>query len=112
MKVSLIQMNSVADKAANIAAAKALVEKAVAEEGPDWILLPEQFDWAGGQKGEKARNAENLPGGPAYSAMQELAAKHRVFIHAGSIMERIEGDERKILLCHLRGQRNAYRFLG
>ena len=25
---------------------------------------------------------------------QELAAKHRVFIHAGSIMERIEGDER------------------
>ena len=94
MKISLIQMNSIADKAANIASAKALVERAVAEEGPDWILLPEQFDWAGGVKGDKARNAEGLPGGPAYSAMQELAAKHRVFIHAGSLMERIEGDER------------------
>ena len=94
MKVSLIQMNSVSDKAANIAAARGLIEKAVAEEGPDWILLPEQFDWAGGQKGDKARNAESLPGGPAYSAMQELAAKHRVFIHAGSLMERIEGEER------------------
>ena len=94
MKVSLIQMNSISDKAANIAAARALIERAVAEEEPDWILLPEQFDWAGGVKGDKARNAETLPGGPAYSMAQELAAKHRVFIHAGSIMERIEGDER------------------
>ena len=94
MKVSLIQMNSVADKPANLAAARALIERAVGEEGPDWILLPEQFDWAGGQKGDKAKNAEPLPGGPAYSLAQELAAKHRVFLHAGSIMERIEGDAR------------------
>jgi nitrilase len=94
MKVSLVQMNSINDKVANIAAAKALIERAVAEEAPDWVLLPEQFDWAGGVKGDKAKNAEVLPGGPAYSMAQELAAKHRIFIHAGSIMERIEGDER------------------
>jgi len=94
MKISLIQMNSINDKAANIAAARGLIERAIGEEGPDWILLPEQFDWAGGVKGDKARNAEALPGGPAYSMAQELAAKHRVFVHAGSLMERIEGDER------------------
>jgi nitrilase len=94
MKVSLIQMNSISDKAANIASARALIEKAVAEEAPDWVLLPEQFDWAGGARGDKHANAEVLPGGPAYSMAQELARKHRVFIHAGSIMERIEGDER------------------
>jgi len=94
MKVSLIQMNSISDKAANIAAARGLIERAVGEEGPDWILLPEQFDWAGGQKGDKARHAEDLPGGPAYAMAQALAAKHRVFIHAGSIMERIAGDDR------------------
>jgi deaminated glutathione amidase len=94
MKISLIQMNSINDKAANIAAARDLIERAVGEEAPDWILLPEQFDWAGGVKGDKARYAEALPGGPAYSMAQELAAKHRVFIHAGSLMERIEGDER------------------
>ena len=87
MKVSLIQMNSVSDKAANIAAAQALIERAVGEDGPDWILLPEQFDWAGGARGEKGRNAEALPGGPAYAMAQTLAAKHGVFIHAGSIME-------------------------
>ena len=66
MKVSLIQMNSINDKAANIAAAEALIERAVAEEGPDWVLLPEQFDWAGGSRAEKLAAAERLPGGPAY----------------------------------------------
>ena len=94
MKVSLVQMNSINDKAANIAAARALIEKAVAEGAPDWVLLPEQFDWAGGARGEKRANAEILPGGPAYAMTQALARKHRIFIHAGSIMERIEGDER------------------
>jgi nitrilase len=94
MKASLIQMNSVSDKPANVAAARALIERTVAEDAPDWILLPEQFDWAGGVTGDKARNAETLPGGSAYSMAQEMAAKHRVFIHAGSLMERIEGDER------------------
>ncbi len=94
MKVSLVQMNSINDKAANIAAARALIEQAVAEEAPDWVLLPEQFDWAGGARGDKHANAEVLPGGPAYAMAQELARKHRIFIHAGSFMERIEGDER------------------
>ena len=94
MKVSLVQMNSINDKAANIAQARASIERAVAEESPDWVLLPEQFDWAGGVKGDKARNAETLPGGPAYAMAQELAAKHGIFLHAGSFMEKIEGDER------------------
>jgi deaminated glutathione amidase len=94
MKVSLVQMNSISDKAANIASAKALIERAIAEESPDWILLPEQFDWAGGGKAEKLANAETLPGGPAYSMAQDLARQHKVFIHAGSIMEKIEGENR------------------
>ena len=94
MKVSLIQMNSISDKAANIAAARALIERAVAEESPDWVLLPEHFDWAGGVKADKLRNAETLPGGPAYSMARDLAAKHGIFVHAGSFMERIEGEDR------------------
>ena len=76
MKISLIQMNSIPDKAANIAAARALIERAIGEEGPDWLLLPEQFDWAGGVKGDKAKNAEALPGGAAYSMAQELSLIH------------------------------------
>jgi deaminated glutathione amidase len=94
MKVSLVQMNSISDKVANIASAKALIERAIAEEKPDWILLPEQFDWAGGTRADKLANAEALPGGPAYSMAQALARENKVFIHAGSIMERIEGENR------------------
>ncbi len=94
MKVSIIQMNSVSDKAANIAAAEALIERAVSEERPDWILLPEFFDWAGGVKADKLANAEIFPGGPAYTMARAQAIKHRIFVHAGSIMEKIEGEER------------------
>jgi len=94
MKVSLIQMNSISDKAANIAAAEALIERAVREERPDWVLLPEFFDWAGGFKDEKQANAETFPDGPAYAMARAQAIKHKIFVHAGSIMERIEGEER------------------
>ncbi len=94
MKVSIVQMNSVSDKAANIRAAEALIERAVAEERPDWVLLPEFFDWAGGSKADKLANAETFPGGPAYAMAQKQAIRHRIFVHAGSIMERIEGEAR------------------
>ena len=94
MKVALIQMNSGSDKAANIAAATDLIERAVAEERPDWICLPEVFDFMGGSHADKVKAAERMPGGPAYSAMQALAKKHGVFIHAGSILEKIGGEPR------------------
>jgi deaminated glutathione amidase len=94
LKVSLIQMNSINDKAANIAAAEALIERAVAEENPDWVLLPEQFDWAGGAQAEKLAAAERLPGGAAYEMARGQAIKHRIFIHAGSIMEKVDGEDR------------------
>ena len=92
MKISLIQMNSGQDKAANIAAAAALIEQAVAEERPDWVGLPECFDFLGGQRADKQEAAEILGEGPAYRAMQELARRHRIFIHAGSILEKIPGE--------------------
>jgi nitrilase len=94
MKVSIIQMNSISDKAANIRAAEALIERAVREERPDWVLLPEFFDWAGGSKGDKLMNAETFPDGPAYMMARGQAMKHRIFVHAGSIMERIQGEDR------------------
>ncbi len=94
MKVALIQMNSVADKAANIAAATALIERAVEEERPDWVALPEVFDFIGGSRADKMGAAEVFGEGPAYRAMRELAAKHAIVIHAGSMLEKIPGEER------------------
>lgn len=94
MKVSLVQMNSGTDKAANVAAATQLIEQAVADERPDWICLPECFDHLGGSIADKRVAAERIGEGPASSAMAALAKKHKVFIHAGSMLERIEGEER------------------
>lgn len=94
MKVTLIQMNSVSDKVANLASARSLIEQAVRQERPDWICLPEVFDFLGGTREEKIAAAEELPGGPAYSLCRDLARKHQVFIHAGSILEKIPGEDR------------------
>ncbi|PWB83350.1 MAG: carbon-nitrogen hydrolase [Methylocystaceae bacterium] len=94
MKVTLVQMNSVSDKAANLVAARALIEQAVRQERPDWICLPEVFDFIGGTRADKLAAAEELPGGPAYALCQDLAREHGVFIHAGSILEKVFGEER------------------
>ncbi|MFO0294166.1 MAG: carbon-nitrogen hydrolase family protein [Rhodospirillales bacterium] len=94
MKCALVQMNSIDDKARNLAMARALIERAVAEEAPDWVLLPETFDWAGGSAEQRLAAAEILPGGPAYEMCRALAARHRVFVHAGSITEEGPGEDR------------------
>ncbi|HEY8580037.1 MAG TPA: carbon-nitrogen hydrolase family protein [Beijerinckiaceae bacterium] len=94
MKVALIQMNSGSDKAANIASARALIEKAVREEKPDWVCLPEVFDFMGGSRAEKQAAAEELPGGPAWTMLRDMAREHRIFVHGGSILERIPGEDR------------------
>ncbi len=94
MKATLIQMNSISDKAANLAVAAELIERAVAEDGPDWVLLPECFDYLGGDARSKRAAAEALPDGPAYRMLRDLARRHAIFIHAGSILERIEGETR------------------
>jgi predicted amidohydrolase len=94
MKIAVIQMNSVSDKAANIAQARSLIDRAVDLEGPDWLLLPEHWNWAGGSTADKLANADDVPGGPAYAAAQELAARHKVWIHAGSLLERVKGEDK------------------
>jgi predicted amidohydrolase len=93
MKISLIQMNSRQSKEANIAAAVELIERAVSEEQPDWVCLPECFDFLGGSRAEKQAAAETFGVGPAYSAMQNLARKYRIFVHAGSMLEKIPGQD-------------------
>lgn len=94
MKISLVQMNSIDDKSANLTQARGLVERAVAEERPDWVCLPECFDFLGGNRARKREAAEIIPGGLAYAMCQELARTHGIFLHAGSILEKVEGEDR------------------
>ena len=94
MKIAVIQMNSVSDVAANVAKATALIERCVEQEGPDWVCLPEHWNWAGGSTRDKVANGDTVPGGPAYLAAQALAAKHKIWLHSGSVLERAKGAEK------------------
>lgn len=87
LKVALIQMNSQSDKAANIAKAEALVADAAADK-PDLVVLPEYWAMLGDGTEEFHASGESFPDGPAYRAMQEMAVRHGVTLHGGSIVER------------------------
>lgn len=94
LKVSLIQTNSGADRAANLEQATRLMTAALQADAPDLIVLPEYFDFYAGEKEGRIRLAEDAPGGSAYECMREFAARHRIWVHAGSLVERIDGDSR------------------
>ena len=88
MKVALIQMNSQGDKARNLEQARVLIEQAVAHERPDFVALPETWTMLSDDDEAKRAAAEPVPGGEGYGMLQELAAKHRIVLHGGSIIER------------------------
>ena len=93
MKMTVIQTNTMHDKARNLAQAKTLIEQAVAADRPDVLVLPEVWNWRGGTTADKVRAADEVPGGEAYELLQGLAAKHKVWIHGGSMIEKIPGGK-------------------
>lgn len=91
MKITVVQTNTINDKARNIAQATTLMEQAIGTDRPDVLVLPEVWNWRGGTTADKVANADQIPGGPAYAALQALARTHKVWIHGGSMIERIPG---------------------
>ena len=94
MRVSVMQMNPGADKADNIAQARRLIQAAVEQDRPDIVSLPEVWDSLGGDRANRAANAEvlpprgsNEPGGAAYEFLRETARAAKVHVHGGSIIE-------------------------
>ena len=88
MRICVIQMSSVDDKAANLAQARGLIEQAVREDRPHLILLPEVWAFQGGSLDQRREAAETIPDGEAYALLQEQAAKHGIVVHGGSFLER------------------------
>ncbi|GAB0113106.1 carbon-nitrogen hydrolase family protein [Acidisoma sp. C75] len=96
MRVSAIQMNPGADKRQNIAQARDLIQGALADGRPRVIALPEMWSCLGGDRATKLAEAEGLPaagsgesGGEAYEFLREVARGNGVFVHGGSIAERV-----------------------
>jgi len=97
MRVSILQMNPGADKAANIAQATRLLDAAAADR-PDLVTLPEMWTCLGGDHAAKQAQAEPLPpagsnqlGGPAYEWLRQTARARGIHVHGGSMGEQAEG---------------------
>ena len=84
-KVAAIQMPTVPDKMENLRAAERYLER-LAEEKPDFVLLPEMFCCP--------YQTQNFPvyaeeeGGPAWEMMAGLAKTYGIYLIAGSMPER------------------------
>jgi deaminated glutathione amidase len=96
MKMTAIQTNSISDKARNLAQATTLIERAVETDRPDVVVLPEVWSWRGGTTADKVREADTIPGGPAWETLSTLARRHRIWIHGGSMIETIPGSTTQV----------------
>jgi predicted amidohydrolase len=83
--VAAVQMNSGSDKEKNIRLTVDLVAEA-ARNGARFVVLPELFSWQGSSR-EMPRACEPIPG-PTSKHMTELAARLKIFLLCGSILER------------------------
>ncbi len=91
ISVAVVQMNTRDDKAANVRTALDLIDQA-AGTGARLICLPEVWTFMGDDDGTRA-NAEPIPG-PVTDQLAAKARQHGVYLHAGSINERVAGEPR------------------
>jgi predicted amidohydrolase len=88
MRVGIVQMDSKADKEANLRKARELIEEAVGK-GASLIGLPEYFNYMGPGHQEPAE-AETVPG-PTTQMLASLAKEHGIWLHGGSLLEKVPG---------------------
>jgi deaminated glutathione amidase len=91
LKVAAVQLNSTADPAANTAVAERLT-RAAAADGAQLIVLPEK--WTAMGSDEEQRAAAQPLDGPAVKWACALARELSVDLVAGSILERVPGQEK------------------
>jgi predicted amidohydrolase len=91
MRAAAVQLNSTADKAANIEQAERLVREAAAD-GAELVALPEKWNLLGDSE-TLLEGAEPLDG-RTIEAARGWARELGIHLLAGSIPERVEGAER------------------
>jgi len=91
MRVAAVQLNSTRDKQRNVELAERLVREA-AGTGAELIALPEKWNLIG--EAEVLREGAEPLDGPTVAAASSWARELGVHLLAGSIAERVEGEER------------------
>ena len=91
MRAAAIQLNSTGDKARNVETAERLVREAAAD-GARLAVLPEKWNLLG-DSATQLEGAEPLDG-PTIAAARTWARELGIHLIAGSIAERVEGQEK------------------
>jgi predicted amidohydrolase len=98
MQICILQMSPGKDKSSNIAQAKTLVDLAVTDSRLRLISFPEVWTCLGGSVSTRLQNGEDLPdpntgedGDLAYTFLRDTARRHGVYVHGGSIGEKVGG---------------------
>ena len=91
MRAAAVQLNSRGDKDRNLEVAERLVRDA-ASDGADLIALPEKWNVLG-EPEVLIEGGEPLDG-PTMNACREWARELGINLIAGSIVERVEGQEK------------------
>jgi deaminated glutathione amidase len=92
LRAAAIQLNSTPDRDRNLAAADRLVREAAAA-GASLVLLPEKWAVLGSPE-QTAAGAESLEDGPSLTWARAVAAELSIDLVAGSVSERVDGQER------------------
>jgi predicted amidohydrolase len=98
MRVSVIQMVPSPDLSHNLREARRLIEECVAADRPDFIALPECWTCIGADLEQTRANGQAFArpgsqerGGEAYELLRDLARRHGIFVHGGSVGEMESG---------------------
>lgn len=98
MRVAAVQLTSTADKPRNLEAAATQV-RAAAADGARLVILPEWFNWIG--DAEAVRTGAEPLDGPSITQMRELARQLDIWLVAGTIRERVPGQDKHYNTCCL-----------
>lgn len=90
MLVSAVQLNSNQDKQENLQKAVRYIEEA-AQSGSKFIVFPEYMNYISSKK-EALEHAEMIPG-PTTDLLAKKAKELNVFIHCGSMLERLDNEK-------------------
>jgi predicted amidohydrolase len=92
LRAAAVQLNSTAERDANLAVADRLT-RAAAADGASLIVLPEKWTAMGSEDDMRAA-AEPLEGGPSVEWARSLARELGIDLIAGSILELVAGQEK------------------
>ena len=95
MRVAAIQTLMGLSPAETVPAAEAAMEAAMqAADKPDFLILPEYFSYYGLDQKSAVALAQPLRDTPAFKMAQAFAKRHGVSVQAGTILAKVEHDER------------------